>query len=99
MKNLPAITYWRERVGHEPGGPTIYAVHAVRNWDVPSNGVFLLYTASELHGNWDSRRDWRKELAEKLGKRERALAAEFGRYLRDHLCDYSADEGWCALDG
>ncbi len=104
LGKVPQITYWRERIdvvvrpvtgrgrqrwGVESfGSDRIYVGHAVRNWDVPSNGVFALFTAEEIN----SYPGWRQTLREKLEARERRLFHEFGRYWRGHLETYFDDE-------
>lgn len=100
MEKLPRISFWKERVtdprtvvaGH-PNQQIIYAVHACRNWDVPSNGVFLLFTHEELY-SWDKRIAWRDQLEAALKARERRLVSEYQRRVRHHLTDYFDDEIW-----
>ncbi len=100
MQKLPQINYWRERVTHhldpvkDPNGQIIYAVHACRNWDMPSNGVFLLFTWAELYGPYDYRVDWRDAVKKALEARERRLVREYQRRVRHHLAEYFDDEIW-----
>jgi hypothetical protein len=87
---VPSIDFWRTRIDG-----TIFAVHACRRWDRPSNGVFMLVTRDELWG--PGRIDWMGELARRLSIRERRLFALYGRYWKDYLTEFFDDEVWCAL--
>lgn len=96
LGKVPQITYWRTRIDYcfnngkgeaWVGTDRIWAGHAIRNWDVPSNGVFMLFTGDEIRG-WE----WRNALKEKLEARERRLFHEFGRLWRGHLETYFDDE-------
>jgi hypothetical protein len=102
MEKLPRINFWKERVTGDgqhgnipPGTDFVIACHACRNWDVPSNGVFLLFTWEELYGREYSKRvDWRARLEEALKARERRLVRDYSRRVRHHLADYYDDEIW-----
>jgi hypothetical protein len=90
---IPAILFWRTRIDEH-----VWACHAVRNWDRPSNGVFMLVTTDELFcREWSKRLDWRGHLADKLGEREKRLFREYGRFWKDYLCEYTDDELWCPV--
>lgn len=89
MMKVPRVTIWRERIDG-----TASVVHAVRNWDVPSNGVFMLIVSADWQ-TWDNRSRLMKEITEKLQERELRLFREFGRLWRHHLCHYFDDEVWC----
>lgn len=82
MKNKPKITYWREPIDRNA-----VACFACRNWDVPSNAVFLLFTRKEIFGTREAAptRNWRGELTEKLNWRERTLFNYAGRAFRYFL--------------
>lgn len=85
MKPKPQIHLWVEPVeinaaaGHE----SIYAVNACRAWDVPANGVFMLFFGHEFVG-WN-RSTVAELLKRKLEARERALVNWYGRSYRHHL--------------
>lgn len=100
MQRLPQINYWLElitlpRLADRGTADWIYACHAARNWDTPSNGVFLLFTYEELWGRDLSKRVyWRGLLKDALEARERRLIREFQRHSRQHLTHYFDDEIW-----
>lgn len=101
MQKLPQIAYWKERINdHDhgnipPGTDLIIACHACRNWDMPSNGVFLLFTWAELFGSpYSVRRDWKGELKAALEARERRLVRQYERRVKHHLAEYFEDEIW-----
>lgn len=79
MEKLPRISFWVERVSppDEPISKAVYACHATRNWDVPSNGVFMLFTFDEIYGrDYQKRVFWRGVLEDALKARERRLVRE-----------------------
>lgn len=86
LGKVPQIMFWFERV--DRGSDRIWSGHAVRNWDLPSNGVFALFTHAEIHDT----RQWHSVLRAKLEARERRLFSEFGHRWRHHLADYSEDD-------
>lgn len=98
MKGLPKITYWIDPItvpslNDRGTSDWVYACSAVRNWDVPSNGVFLIFTHAELF-DWRKRVAWREALKHALEQREKRIAREYQRRARHHLTDYFDDEIW-----
>jgi hypothetical protein len=108
MKGKPQIHFWKERVGALENGPpgpgyigtTIYAVSACRDWDLPANGVFMLFMHDECHDGHGRdasgkyfyippKKDWRRLLTEKLEAREKALVNWYGRSAKHHLADFA----------
>lgn len=100
MKAKPQVHFWHERIGWleegEPGtknyrGTAVYAVSACRAWDVPANGVFMIFLHQECRGAHTEKGyraptvDYRRLLIEKLEARERALVNYYGREARHHL--------------
>lgn len=85
MKNKPRINYWTTAVDRG-----MLAVHAVRAWDVPSNGVFILVTPHErygvtLQGKYQPPINWAAQLVARLDERERIIVREYGRQARYNL--------------
>lgn len=101
MKGKPQIHFWIERVGileNGPPGPgyvgtTVYALNCCRSWDVPANGVFMLFMHEELFGfhkygeiSYPVKHQRPRDLvAAKLEARERALVDFYGRSAKHHL--------------
>lgn len=100
LGKVPSILFWREFASGRVDDPkdAVYACHAVRNWDVPSNGVFALFPFEDLFSREYSKRvDWYGVLAARLAERERRLFREYGRMWKHHLTEYFDDEIWCPI--
>jgi hypothetical protein len=92
MKNLPKIHIWREMI--EPG---VFAYNAVRGWQEPSNGVFILAAMPERgYFTYQEREEIGAELARRLRNREHQLVAWYGRHWRHHMTDRISADGRCS---
>lgn len=85
MKPLPGVIIWYERIDGD-----MFALHCVRKWDLPSNGVFLLVHPGEL-ATWDGRQAAFRTIERKLELREKRLAMWHGRRWRHHMTEYNFD--------
>lgn len=102
MKNKPQAHFWIEKIGvlehGKPGnkgyqGTTVYALNVCRSWDVPANGVFMIFMHHELFvlrgtkpNQWIARNEvCYEKVMRKLEARERALVAWYGRTAKHHL--------------
>ena len=82
-KHLPKIAFWHDRIDTH-----VVSFHAVRCWDLPSNGVFLLTPFPTCgYFSWSERQDIISELTRRLVERERILFNWYGRAWRHHLCE------------
>ena len=88
MKGKPQVHFWTEMIERNPGSgvPNVLAINVCRAWDVPANGVFMIFTSDEMLA-WDSRQRCRDLVLKKLEARERALVNYYGRTAKHHLAD------------
>ena len=85
MKSKPQVTIWFEPIDRH-----VIAMHAIRHWDMPSNGVFMLVIAAEVNRR-SLLREKIAEITALLEQRERTLMAWHGRSWRHRLCDRVVD--------
>jgi len=89
MKNLPKIHFWNERID----SGTV-AFNALRGWQEPSNGVFMLAAIPACgYFSWTAREEIQHELEKRLRTREHQLVAWYGRHWRHHLTDRITADG------
>lgn len=84
LKAMPQVATWWECID-----PYALAVHAVRCWDMPSNGEFILVTTAEIAqpGSWGKRVEFEIKAIERLKEREAILWNFYGRAWRHHMLD------------
>ena len=105
MKGKPQPHFWIEKIGYLDNGPpgpgyigtTVYALNVCRAWDLPANGVFLIFRHDELYSvrtnphsgyKWTEKNQHCYDLAlKKLEAREKALVDWYGRQAKHHLAD------------
>lgn len=82
---LPAIVFW-----FEPIDSVMLCGHAMRAWERPSNGVFVLIQR-ENYRSWDDVQGVKRILEQKLRQREAGMMKKLGQH-RWHLM--FEREGW-----
>jgi len=89
MKNLPGIDFWWDKIDDRA-----LSAHAVRRWQEPSNGVFMLVAIPSCgYVSYREREQIQTELERRLRNREHQLAAWYGRHWRHHLTDRIDSDG------